>query len=332
MNYKHYIGIDVSKNTLDIELINSFGEVLQQKRISNSTEGVRKLFHSWSSNKLFAPAASLICMEPTGHYSNVPMATLLNLGLSVWMANPVDIRNSIGMQRGKNDSIDAHRIAMYALRFKDKARLVTPEDITRHQLQQLLTQRDLLIRDKAKYMGQISDFKGRLDNDIYQVIARNNKAIIDQLQKSIAEIDHKLEVMISKLPAMKEQCELLKTIPGVGTVISQTLVILTNGFTRFDNPRTLACHAGVAPFEYNSGTSVKTRNRVSYKANKRLKYLLHMAAMSSIRCKGDIQNYYNRKVAEGKNKMSVINAVRNKILHRACAVIKRKSAYSLELP
>jgi transposase len=92
-------------------------------------------------------------------------------------------------------------------------------------------------------------------------------------------------------------------------------------------PKKLACHAGVAPFEYKSGSSVRGRPGVSQHARKRLKSLLHLAAMTAIRLKGELQEYYQRKVREGKNKMLVLNAVRNKLIHRLYAVVKRGEKY-----
>ncbi len=80
--------------------------------------------------------------------------------------------------------------------------------------------------------------------------------------------------------------------------------------------------AGVAPFEHSSGTSIKGRTRVSHLANKDIKKMLHLAALVTIR-KGNVMHaYFNRKVAEGKNKMSVINAVRNKLVHILLACIR----------
>lgn len=87
------------------------------------------------------------------------------------------------------------------------------------------------------------------------------------------------------------------------------------------------CHAGVAPFEHRSGSSVRGKTRVSHHARKRLKSLFHLAAMSSIRAKGELRDYYQRKVGEGKNKMLVLNAVRNKIIHRIYAVVRRGEKY-----
>ena len=94
-----------------------------------------------------------------------------------------------------------------------------------------------------------------------------------------------------------------------------------------DEAKQLACYCGVAPFSHTSGTSVHGRNGTSNFANMGLKSTLHLAALSSIRYVPELKTYYQRKVAEGKSKMSVINAVRNKLLQRVLAVVKRGTPY-----
>lgn len=332
MIYTHYVGIDVSKETLDVAVVNQEGITEQQVTIENTDRSLKKLLQGWKKKRTMAIEQVLFCLEPTGHYSNMTVAVLLEMKIAVWVATPSDIKNSNGLQRGKNDQIDALRIAQYAYRFKDKARLVQPNEVERLELQQLLSQRELLIKDRGKYAAQVKDYENRIGKEAYALIRKMNRKLITQLDKAIDEIEKKLEQMIADIPEMKHQYELLKTITGVGKVLAQTLVIFTNGFSRFDNARALACHAGVAPFEYRSGSSIRGKNRVSYRSNKRLKSLLHMAAISSIKNKGELRTYYERKVAEGKNKMSVINAIRNKIIHRVFAVLKRNTEYKLQLP
>ena len=100
---------------------------------------------------------------------------------------------------------------------------------------------------------------------------------------------------------------------------------------RLTDSRKLACYSGVAPFVYESGTSIRGRTGVSKFANNELKKVLHMAAISSVKHNPDLKQYFQRKVLEGKNKMSVINAVRNKLLHRVVAVIKRGTPYKIQL-
>jgi transposase len=116
-------------------------------------------------------------------------------------------------------------------------------------------------------------------------------------------------------------------------VLSWNIIAKTNGFKSIQTARKFACYAGVVPFEHQSGTSVWRKPKVSVYADKSLKSLLHMAAMSAIRLKNDLRAYYQRKVQDGKNKMLVLNAVRNKIIQRVYAVIKNQTPYknSLEL-
>ena len=107
-------------------------------------------------------------------------------------------------------------------------------------------------------------------------------------------------------------------------VFQQTL---TKGFTAFDNARKLACYAGVAPFPYQSGTSIKGRTKVNHIADKKLKSLLNMCALNAKKHDYQLKKYFNDKVEKGKNKMLVLNNLRNKLLHRIFAVIKRQMPY-----
>ncbi|MFC0876770.1 transposase, partial [Saccharicrinis sp. FJH2] len=100
------------------------------------------------------------------------------------------------------------------------------------------------------------------------------------------------------------------------------MILETNAFRDFKDPRKFCCHAGVAPFSYTSGSSIRSKRKVSKRADKSIKALLHMAALSAIKTKGDLGQYYARKVAEGKNKMTVLNAIRAKLVLRMFAVIK----------
>lgn len=125
---------------------------------------------------------------------------------------------------------------------------------------------------------------------------------------------------------MSKTVELLSSIPGIGRQTSLQFIVYTRNFTLFQNAKHLACYAGVAPFPNESGTLIK-KARVSQLANKKLKKLLHLAAMASVKAKGDLKEYFIRKVQEGKNKMLVLNNVRNKLVSRMFAVIKRQSKY-----
>lgn len=325
MNYSFFIGIDVSKLKLDVAVKDISGQTVRSFVIGNTSSAISDFLKDLEQ---IAPLAeTLFCLEPTGHYSNTAVTTLMENGVKTWLANPTDIQRSIGMTRGKNDKIDAIRIAEYAYRYSDKARLVTLNEIEMLQIKELLTQRESFVSDKAKYLTQLKDFKGQIPDDAYETIELTNRMVAQALLEAIDIIEEQIERIINSSSLLKEQQKLLLSIPGIGKVLAQNLIAATSGFQRFDNPRAFACHAGIAPFQYTSGSSIKGRNRVSHRANKRLKSLLHMAALCCIRMKGELKEYYLRRVAEGKSKMSVINAIRNKIVHCAFSVINRNTPY-----
>jgi len=166
-----------------------------------------------------------------------------------------------------------------------------------------------------------------LDKDLLSL----NKQLIKAIEIQILKIEADIEKSILGDQELKKQSELIKSVPGVGKVVSWTLIAKTEGFTTISDPRKLACYCGVAPFDYQSGTSIRGRSRVSMFADKNMKTLLHLAAMSAIRLNNELKMYYQRKVGEGKNKMSVLNAVRNKIIHRVFAVIKNQTIYKNDL-
>jgi transposase len=128
---------------------------------------------------------------------------------------------------------------------------------------------------------------------------------------------------------LSNQHKLLCSIDGVGEKTAVKMIVETNAFKDFDNARKFCCHAGVAPFEYSSGSSIRSRNRVSNKADKSIKALLHMAALvvATRKKNGELREYYLKKIAEGKNKMSVLNAIRAKLVMRMFAVVRNEKCY-----
>ena len=162
----------------------------------------------------------------------------------------------------------------------------------------------------------------------YERKMKRLQTLMDDLEKAIQAITYEMDEVIASCPVLCRQRELLMSIDGVGRVVATNMIITTEAFTRFDDPRKFNCYAGVAPFSYSSGSSQHSKARVSHRADKVMKRLLHLAAVAvTHRIGGELKKYYERKVAEGKNKMSVINALRAKIVARMFAVIKRNEKY-----
>ena len=329
---KHWIGIDVSKATLDVALIDGSGILLGESKVQNSAKELKALLRRWTKEFTLVCQEYMVCLEPTGHYSHAALEVLVDLGAPTWLAHANDIKQSIGMTRGKNDRIDALRIADYARRFHDKARCFTADQLKMNKLKQLLSKREHYVIRKAAHQRQIKDMNKLMHKDLRAVFTRFDKAQITALNKVIEQLEEMIEETIHAEPELSKRFDLLKSVEGVGLILGAHLLALTDGFTRFTTPRQLACHAGCAPFENRSGTSVRGRTRVSHNANHDLKRLLHMSVVGLIRFPGEFQTYYKRKVAEGKHKMLVFNAMRNKLIHRVCAVIRKGQPYEIRTP
>ena len=317
----------MSKKSLDLTLLGVAGQVLAQRKIANDGDALVKLVEQWCKKHQFAVQEALVCIEPTGHYSYRVLFTLMELGLPTWQAHPMDIQKSIGSTRGKTDKVDAYRIAQYAFRFNDRARLVTQDYLHTLKLKQLITRRESLVKRKKIHENNLKELNTYLESSFREECDRIDQDQLLLLSKQLKKVEGLIKKMIAADPKWSVQYDLLLTIDGVGPVVAAHLIAITDGFTRFTTPRELACHAGFAPFPYTSGSSIRGRSRVSKQSHKGLKTVIHMGAKSVIQRKCDLQDYYLRKVAEGKKKMKVLNAVANKIIHRVCAVIARGTPY-----
>lgn len=242
--------------------------------------------------------------------------------------NPTQIKYRSGVQRGKNDKLDARKIASYAERFQDEAKLFSMPEKRINTLKQLISERDMYIADRGKYQGQLTDQKRFMDKDDYKHKSKRLEKLIDELREAIEQIEKEIQQIIDNDPTLSNQHKLLCSVDGIGERTAVKMIVETNAFQDFQDPRKFCCHAGVAPFSYTSGSSQRSRNKISNRADKSIKTLLHMAALSvATRMNGELHDYYIRKIEEGKNKMSVLNAVRAKLVCRMFAVIRNNEIY-----
>jgi transposase len=325
---KLMIGIDVGKEKLDF-CVQSGDRILKEFVVENTMNSIETSLKDVMNEFSATSDDVLLCAEYTGQYTYPLSCTCEGMQIDLWLENPAQIKQSSGVQRGKNDRLDARKIAAYALRFQDRARLFSLPEKNISTLKQLVSERDMYISDRAKYQGQITDQKRFMSPADYVAKQKRLQRQIRELDTSIDEIELTVEQLIDGDETLKRQHELLLSIDGVGEKVAVKMIVETNAFRDFDNGRQFCCHAGVAPFKYDSGSSVRSRSRVSNRADKSIKTLLHMAAIAAATRKksGELRDYYIRKVAEGKNKMSVLNAVRAKIVLRMFAVIRNDKVY-----
>lgn len=320
-----FIGIDVSKLTLDVSIITVDG-YQQHEQFENNAKGFKKL-HTWlHSTNLFSYETALFCMEHTGIYTRQFVQFLMLRNAKLWMESALHLKRSMGMTRGKNDKIDSYRIARYAMTNADRVQLVTLSNKTLMLIKDLMSNRDRINKSYQSIKVSIREME-RVDKATGKELTKLNKAAIAGLLKSKTAIENRIRKLVEQDKELKNIFALVTSIKGVGPVLATELLVYTHKFTRMNNAKQLACYCGVAPFTHTSGTSIKGRTGTSNFANMNLKSTLHLAALSSTRYVPDIKQYYERKVAEGKSKMCVLNAVRNKILQRVLAVVKRGTPY-----
>ena len=326
MTFKNFIGVDVSKRTLDLCLVTEQGQRSFYQCL-NTEKAITKTLVLICNEYGLDKDSTLLCAEHTSYYTKHLQQVCIAGGHKLWMEDPAQIKYSQGVQRGKDDKQDAGRIATYAQRFSDKAVILQPSKAIYEQLAYLSAERELLLSDASKYKAQLKDQVDFIDPSLFKAKKKRIQRVVKELTDALAAIEKQIDELIKSDPECAQQYKLLTSIDGVGKQVAVHTIIETRGFTKFTDPRKFACHAGVAPFKYFSGSSIRSANKVSHRANKKIKKLLHMAALSVIRMKNEMTAYYERKVAEGKNKMSVINAVRAKLIARMFSVINKNIKY-----
>lgn len=321
-----FIGIDFSKSYFDVAIHQGNHGVF-----SNEEDGYQALF-SWLSEELgeVLPEDVLFCGENTGNYSLGLCNHLYCHGFHTWLENPLQIKLSMGLTRGKNDKADAYAIARYAARNFMDAVAYEPQCDNMSYLRELFSSRRLLVSMRTSVTNhlkslQVSHRASKRGEDF------NSKTLAQEqesLTQRIKEVEKEIIEVINADEDFNRNYKHITSIKGVGPVNAAALIIVTNNFREFSlNPRKLACHIGVAPFVHESGTSVRKGNHVSRMSNHLIKPLLTQAAMSAIRYNDYLTQYYQRIRKKGKNFQVSLNNVKNKLLHIIIGLIRKDEDY-----
>lgn len=317
-----FVGIDISKKTFDAAIYSDGKSILYEHQAFEQNGFGYASFLTWLEDKDVLVADTLFCLEHTGIYINGLVNFLHTADCAVWVEMPLRIKKSMGLQRGGDDKVAAIGIAQYGFRYQDAVKLYSPTDKALEQLQHLIAQRTRLINCITQLEVPMKELVECGDSIAIKELIKLQTQAISGLQKSLLKVAASITKHIKENSDIKTKIASVCSIKGIGQQTAINLYVSTKGFTAFENAKQLACYCGVVPFTKSSGTSVRFKTRVSPYANKTLKKLLHLCAMAAIQWNDELKQYYDRKVAEGKNKMSVINAVRNKLVHRIFAVIR----------
>ncbi len=320
-NYDEVVGIDVSKKTIDAYC----HQTQIHKEFVNDLLGYKSLI-KWVL-KVTKVSSVFYCFENTGYYSLKLALYLSSQDLVYVEESPLKIKRSSGVVKEKTDKLDAKLIARYAWLYREE---LTPSSVksTSHlELGRLLALRDQIVRNNAGLKGTLKEMKVLLSSPTTDFGCISLKRSIDYLSKQVKGIETRIKEIISEDESMDKNYELLTSLKGFGLVVTCQLIYHTGNFTRFESWRAFSSYCGTAPFEHRSGTSIYRRKQCHYLGDRKMKSLLSMASVSAIQHDIELRLYYKRKLAEGKDKMLAINNVRNKLIARAFAVVKRGTPY-----
>jgi len=321
---KLFIGIDVSKDVFDYCCLDQENQIVLRGKADNTKQGIKKFCKLINALKGYS---LWICMEHTGYYDSLLAFEFAKKKLCYSLLNPLELKRSMGITRGKNDRIDAYRIASYALSNSHKLQpYILPAEELR-VMKVLMSSRDRLTKVSVQLQNGLQGLRVVSRTMNLKKHIEENKAIIKQMKVRIKDVEKQILEIIKSTPELKENYDKIEKVIGVGKITATKCIIETNNFTKFTDARKFNCHCGLAPFEYSSGSSVKSRTKTSHISNKSLKGILYKAAASAIQHDPQLKHYYNRKLKAGKEKLNALNAVANKIVLRIFAVQKRDEPF-----
>ena len=321
---KYFIGIDVSKETVDVSFVESDfqrqPEYLAQ--YPNGKKGYRSMVRDLRlALRGTSSGQWLFCCETTGAYDRQMCHWLAEHGMHVWRESALQIRQSLGIRRGKSDKADSMAIADYARRHHDKVNLFELPDKELAALKDLFLYRQTLV-DKLKGVKnrqKALKSQGDAASAAARFIRRDANNELRRLERSIAECEKAMKEVIRSDEQLQMNYEHVKSIKGFGLVVTVALIVFSGNFQGVPTANKMATYCGVA--------SVDSRQDVRHLSNLRLKGVLTMAARTAIRHDEAMKRYYQRKVAQGKQHGVAINNVKNKLLHIAYALVRNGQDY-----
>lgn len=308
---KKILGVDISKETFDV-----ICDKGNHKEYQNNIKGFKLFLKNLTKN-------SLVVMESTGYF-HISLAQFLSTnGISVSVVNPLAVKRFIQMKfnKVKTDKNDAKFIKLFA-EIND-----VPLYKAKNSEQLACLQ---LVRMIEFYKKKSISLKNKIHAE--KTIGRPSKAVYHSLNRSLKSIQKEIKLLESELLQMieknqKKQLQLLMSIPGIGVKTASMLIIMTEGFSNFQNAKQLCNHIGITPMIIQSGKRTFGRSRITKKGNKTLRNLLFLCSFTACQHNKSCRKLFERIVAKGKSKKLALIAVANKLLKQAFAIAKSGLAY-----
>lgn len=325
-----FIGIDVSKSTFDAAIIPKGSiNTVTHKQFKNQASGFNQLT-KWIKS-LYAGYEELhwvFCMEQTGVYSYHLCCFFEEKNLDYCHESALKINRSLGIiKREKSDKADSKDIAKYLYQHSEELSFYKLPSKSLQKLKALVSFRKRLVKQKVVLQSSGKEIAAFSDKETSGFIQTESNRLIKSYAQKIKKTEEEIQKLMIEDITLGEAYKLTTSVVGIGPIIAAYIIARTNCYSSFSNPREFASYSGSAPFERSSGTSIKKVVRINKMADKELKSLLTNGVYAAIKHDNQIKQYYQRKKNEGKNEFSVINAIRNKLIHRVFATVKRGTPY-----
>lgn len=314
-----WIGIDIAKRKFDVALLE--GGKVRSKVFDNTPEGHQALV-TWLAARGCSPAEGHACMEATSQYYEGLAEYLWTAGFRVSVINPLQIKafGESRLSRQKTDRADAALIARFGEQQSPVLWQPAPPEI--RELQRLLARLEAVQHMHVQEQTRRHEAQGEALESIDRVLT-----LLDEEQ---AKLEQRIRDHIDQHPRLREQRDLLTSIPGVGERLSSYFLAWLQ-VDRFDDARQAAAFIGLSPRHRQSGDSVRGRSRLSKVGHARLRKILYLPAMSAIRYNPAAQDFADRLKASGKRGKVVIGAVMRKLVHWMFGVLKSGVPFNAKL-
>lgn len=321
------IGIDVSKKKLDCLWLKDQATDKVKTRVFANTPKDHQAFIAWAEQHTKQPIESIcFVMEATGVYHEALAYALYQAGAQVCVVNPAKVHHyakSFGA-RTKTDKRDSRVLAHYGA--TQSPRLWRPEPEEVHQLKALIARFDAVDRDIQREKNRLEKANiARVSDEI----VRSIHTVLAHLEKEKKRLETLINNHIDQHPDLKQDRQLLESIPGVGPVVSRMMVSVIRSRC-FDSAAQCAAFLGLIPVQHESGTSVRGRPRLSKAGDSKVRAKLYMAAVVSIQHNPDIKRQYERLLKNGKTKMCALCAAMRKLVHICFGVLKHQIPYHVQ--
>jgi len=312
----YILGIDVAKAKFDVAFL--LGEGVAHHQFPNNANGFAVL-KGWLRKR---GATQLhACMEATGRYWEALAIYLHEMDITVSVVNPRQVKSfaESELQRQKTDRVDAGVIARFCRAARPKPWTPPPAEL--RQLQELVRRLHALKRMETQE-------KNRLSNPgIDPLVEASVKDLLAHLDGQIKEVERAIREHINSHPQLKQQRDLVTSIPGIGETTAALLLGELGEVSNYTSGRQVAAHAGLTPKHFQSGSSIKGKPRLSKIGNVHLRRGLYMCAIVAKHHNPTIKAFCERLLSAGKPTMVVIAAAMRKLLLIAFAVLKSNKPF-----